>query len=134
MSEKYQNEIEEILRQATELTPASGPKKVKRNPSLAALSRIGRGIGRYLYPNSGRLLFIGLALLVSAVLVSAMFPGPLGPIVWLGLIGFILVYALFFAHPSENPEKLWRGRPIGPIRHPGARSTWWKRIQRRMRS
>ena len=64
-------------------------------------------------------MFIGLALLLSAILVSAMFPGLLGPIVWLSLILFILGYVLFFARPSAGLEKRWRGRVIEQDRPSG---------------
>jgi hypothetical protein len=112
MPERYQREIEEILQHVGESTPTKEPRKDEKNSLLTPLFRIGRGIGNHIYLSSGRLMTIGIALLLSAILVSAMFPGFLGPFVWLGLILFILVYALFFARPSFNTERRWRGRPI----------------------
>ena len=102
MSERYQREIEEILQQVGESTPKKEPRKAEKNSLLAPFSRIGRGIGNLIYLRSGRLMTIGIALLLSAILVSAIFPGLLGPFVWLGLILFILVYALFLPGPASR--------------------------------
>ena len=101
MSERYQREIEEILQQVGESTHTKEPDKAKKNSLLALFSRIGNGIGSVIYLSSRRLMTIGIALLLSAILVSAIFPGLLGPIVWLGLIVFILVYVLFFSRRRE---------------------------------
>ena len=75
-------------------------------------------------------MFIGLALLLSAILVSVIFPGFLGPIVWLSLIFFILGYVLFFARPSAGPEKRWRGRVIEQDRPSPVAGGLWRRVQR----
>ena len=112
MSQRYQREIEEILRQAGESTASNGPSGKKGHPLLASLSRVGRSIGNRVYLNPGRLMFIGLALLLSAVLISAIVPGLVGPIVWSGLILFLLAYVLFFARTKPNVEKRWRGRLV----------------------
>jgi hypothetical protein len=75
-------------------------------------------------------MFIGVVLLLLAIFVSAIFPGLIGPLVWLGLIGFILGYVLFFARPSRSTEKRWRGRLIEPNPPGGRAETWWDRFQR----
>jgi hypothetical protein len=130
MSERYQREIEEILQQVGESTPTKEPGKAEKNSMLAPFSRVGRGIGNLIYLSSRRLVTIGIALLVSAILVSVIFPGLLGPIVWLGLILFILVYALFFARPNPNMEKRWRGRVVEPPPSAGRGNGLWYRFQR----
>ena len=130
MSERYQREIEEILSQAGESAPADRSKKGRGVPLLPPFFRTGRGGGNRAYLTSGRLMFIGLALLLSAILVSAIFPGFLGPIVWLGLIAFILGYVLFFARPSAGPEKRWRGRVIEQDRPSGMGGGWLRGFQR----
>ena len=130
MSERYQREIEEILNQAGESVPADGSKKDRGVPLIPPFFRKGRGTGGRVRFSSGRLMFIGLALLLSAILVSAMFPGLLGPIVWLSLIMFILGYVLFFARPSSGPEKRWRGRVIEQDRSSGMGSGWFSGLQR----
>ena len=133
MSERYQREIEEILQQVGESTPTKEPGKAEKNSLLALFSRIGNGIGSVIYLSSRRLMTIGIALLLSAILVSAIFPGLLGPFVWLGLILFILVYALFFARPSLKMERRWRGRPIELQRPARSAESLWERFQRWLR-
>ena len=73
---------------------------------------------------------IGLILLLAAILASILFPGLLGPIVWLGLIVFILVYVLFFSRPSVNAEQRWRGRPVGPQSSARRGDSSWYRFRR----
>ena len=133
MSERYQREIEEILQQVGESTHTKEPDKAKKNSLLALFSRIGNGIGSVIYLSSRRLMTIGIALLLSAILVSAILPGLLGPFVWLGLILFILVYALFFARPSLKMERRWRGRPIELQPEACRGEGLWDRFQRWLR-
>lgn len=130
MSERYQREIEEILRQVGESTSTKGPEEGRGYPLLSGLSRAGRAIGNRIYLNTGRLMFIGLALLLSAVLISAIVPGVVGPIVWSGLILFILAYALFFARAKPNVEKRWRGRPIDNQSSSWREAGLWGKFQR----
>jgi len=130
MSERYQREIEEILQEVGESTPTTESRKTESDSLLAPLSRIGRSVGNLVYLSSGRLMTICIVLLVSAIFVSVIFPGLLGPIVWLGLIVFILVYALFFAKPSHKTEKLWRGRTIDEPQSAWRGESLWYRIQR----
>lgn len=133
MSERYQREIEEILQQVGESTPPKEPQKAPKNSLLGSLLRTGRGIANHLYLSSRRLTTIGILLLLSAILVSATFPGLLGPFVWVGLILFILVYALFFAHPRLNTEKRWRGRAVEPGPRAVRAEGLWDSFQRWLR-
>ena len=130
MSERYQREIEEILHKVGEPTPTKEPRKARKNSLRATFSRIGMGIGNLIYVSSGRLMTIGIALLLTAILVSAIFPGLLGPFVWLGFILFILVYALFFAKPNLKMEQRWRGRLIEPLSSPLRGEGLWYMFQR----
>ncbi len=127
MSERYQREIEEILQQAGEHTPVKEPERPHRRSPASALGGIGRGVAGLIYRSSSRLLIIGAVLLLLAVLVSVILPGFLGPFVWLGLILFILIYALYFARPGGSPEKRWRGRAIEPT---PSEDSAWTRFQR----
>ena len=129
MSERYQREIEEILGQVGDPKPENKPKRGRTNPILALFSRVGRAVGDRVYLNPGRLMFTALALLLSAILVSAIVPGLIGPIVWVGLILFIMAYALFFARPGAKLEKRWRGRLLGPDSLPSSSETWWVRVK-----
>ena len=133
MSERYQREIEEILNQAGESAPADRSKKGRGIPLIPPFFRKGSGTDRRVHFSSGRLMFIGLALLLSAILVSAMFPGLLGLIMLLSLILFILGYVLFFARPSAGPEKRWRGRVIEQDRPSRMASGWLRGFQRLFR-
>ena len=133
MSERYQREIEEILQEVGDSTPAKESGETKKSSLLALFARIGRGIGNHVYLSSGRLLTMGIVLLLVATFVRAMFPGPLGPFVWLGLILFILIYALFFARPNRSTEKLWRGRPISQQPPTWRGEGLWVRFQRWLR-
>ena len=127
MSERYQREIEEILQQVGESTPTKEPEKPHRKSPLSAFGGIGRGVAGLIYRSSSRLLLIGAVLLLLAVLVSVISPGFLAPFVWLGLILFIMVYALYFARPGSSPEKRWRGRTIEPV---PSEDRAWSRFQR----
>ena len=129
MSELYQREIEEILQQVVESAPDKESKEADRGPLFALLYRIARGIGDAVYLSSGRLMTIGIVLLVAAILVSAILPGLFGPFVWLGLILFILVYAMFFAGPKLKVEKRWRGRPISTPPYDLRGKRLWGRFQ-----
>lgn len=130
MSERYQREIEEILQQVGEATPTKEPRKAGKNSLLSPIFRIGRSIGNLIYLSSRRLMTIGIALLLSAIFVSIIFPGLLGPLVWLGLIIFILVYAMFFARPNLKMDKRWRGRSVDPPSSAWRGEGLWDRLQR----
>lgn len=112
MSERYQREIEEILQQVGESTPVQESEKPSRNSLSSPFASFARGIGNRVYLSPGRFMAIGIILLLSAIFVSAVFPGFVGPFIWLGLIMFILIYAIFFARPNQGSEKRWRGRLI----------------------
>ena len=114
MPERYQREIEEILRQAGESASVRESEEFGGGPLSGRLSRIRRGIGNRIYPSPGRIMFIGACLLLSAVLVNAIAPGLVGLLGWSGLILFVLAYALFFAKPGFRVEKRWRGRVLEP--------------------
>ena len=112
MSEKYRQEIEEILRQAdevlsqegTEPAPPVAPKKryVLRLPRLGSI-----GLPQI---SPGKVMLAAFALFIMAIVLRAT-TGPVMLFVWLGLALFVVAYAMFFARPG-NPslEKRWRGR------------------------
>ena len=149
MPERYQREIEEILQQVGESASVVECKQVEKSSisaqmshsgverkqaekgyMLAQISNLGSSIGNLIYLSSGRLMTIGIVLLLTAMVVSIMFPGLLGPLVWLVLILFILVYALFFARPNPKTEKRWRGRAIEPPASTLGGNNLWYRFQR----
>ncbi len=119
MAERYKREIDEILRQAGEL----GAGKRSR-PSLPRLMWMGltQSLGGKRWSLSpGRVMFIAVALLLSALIMSV----PL--LAWAGLILFIVGYAMFFVHPPKI-EKRWRGQPMD---YSGG--AWWHRLRSRFK-
>ena len=133
MSERYQREIEEILQQVGESASEVEREQAEKGSALAQISRLGSSIGNLIYLSSGRLMTIGIVLLLTAMVVSIMFPGLMGPLIWLVLILFILVYALFFARPNPKTEKRWRGRAIEPLPSTWRGDNLWYRLQRWLR-
>ena len=112
MSERYQREIEEILGDSQELPQGKSLPKERSIARilLAALGRFLGGRGWGLSP--GRIMLGSLGLILIAFLFRASMPGLVAPIAWVGLVVFILGYALFFINPSGSYEKRWRGQVI----------------------
>ncbi|MFH1141078.1 MAG: hypothetical protein V1724_05310 [Chloroflexota bacterium] len=111
MSEKYQREIEEILVNIEDLRShrASQKRRGFLPASRATLGSLVGGRGWHLSP--GRIMLGSLALLLVALLLKSSMPGLVAPMVWTGIVLFILGYALFFINPPSY-EKRWRGNVI----------------------
>ena len=115
MSEKYLQEIEEILKEAEAAPPPekdeSAPPPRTSGRYVLRPPRLGRG--RPLpYLSAGKVGLAAMGILLLALVVG----GAFGP-EWL-FVGFVIgllvvAYLMFFARPSgPNVEKRWRGRPI----------------------
>ena len=128
MSNRYQREIEEILRQAGELGSA------KRSPGqggsiwkLVRLHLVESLGGRTWSLSPGRVMLAAVALLLSALIVRAAVPGLVGPLAWAGLVLFIVGYGMFFVRPAKR-ERRWRAHRIRADQEPKPRSaaehTW----------
>ena len=127
MSERYQREIEEILKQAGEVLPASRSKSRLGIWRLARLY-VGQSLGGKMWSLSpGRVMLIAVSLLLSAVIVSALVPGMVAPLAWAGLLLFIVGYAMIFLKPPKI-EKRWRGQPLDE-----EGDSWWDRIRRKIK-
>ncbi len=112
MSERYQREIEEILGNVEDLRSHRAKSK-ERGFLRAAGSAAGRFLGgRSWRLSPGRIMLGSLVLLLVALLVKGSTPGLVAPIVWTGVVLFILGYALFFVNNPPSYEKRWRGRVI----------------------
>tara|TARA_B100000029_G_C17396021_1_gene895225 strand:+ start:440 stop:769 length:330 start_codon:yes stop_codon:yes gene_type:complete len=107
MAEKYQREIEEILSQIGD-EEFPGPKtpiyNVQSKPRTLLSAIIPKG-------SKWNWLMVA-SLFVSCMVISATVPGIIGPILWLGLILFLVGYTKVFSSASNKEEKRWRGRII----------------------
>ncbi len=125
MSDKYQKEIEEILKRAEEVMPKDRPSSAGKQRgsalnSLGQLSSSGRGFKL----SAGKIMLASLGLLLLALILGAMGMGTMVPLVVAGLILFVIAYALFFVRPGASYEKRWRGRVIEE------QPTPWDRVKR----
>ncbi len=111
MSQKYQREIEEILDNVED--PRSHKAKRERRGFLRVLGAVFVQFigGRGWHISPGRIMLGSLVLLLVALLIKGSMPGLVAPMVWTGIVLFILGYALFFINPPHY-EKRWRGRVI----------------------
>ncbi len=129
MPDKYQDEIEEILRRAGEVAPSDPPEGRAR--SREERSNLARRTRRPAAPRdtTGRVwprLSPGKLLLGGLILfgVSAVLRWTLG--IWVGLGILVVAYLLFFVAPrSFNTDKRWRGRSVDVYERPLDRIKRW---------
>ena len=130
MPEKYQDEIEEILKGIEETEPLPQPRRGQpRQPApddlpmprlepAAESPRSAPSSRRWQTFSPGRVALAGIAILLLGILLAS-FGFPLlffnWPI-WLGLLILVAAYLLFFIRPrsAANRGQYWRGRPIEP--------------------
>lgn len=123
MPDKYQDEIEEILKGIEEEEP---PRPARRTqpiiddmpredrpeaPLYRDQSREGSGpTSRWKHITPGRVALAGFALLILGLALNSV---GFGWLVWLGLLGLAGAYLLFFVRPRPiNRDKVWRGRSV----------------------
>ena len=124
MKDKYQEEIEEILRKAGEPAPDKSARQSERHPEdrprdgrASPRSPVQRpqGSQRRWTISSGKLLVAALALLVIGWASKVL------PLMWIGLIALAAAYLLYFLKPrTMQQEKRWRGRSV----EDGGTSMW----------
>ena len=127
MSEKYKQEIEEILQRAEEVMPG-GPSKTPQKRSEGT----GRGIGLVgrlarrprLKMSASKVMLASFAVLLLAFILSVADVGSVVPLVAAGLVLFVIGYALFFIRSGGSYEKRWRGKVVED--QPSA----WGRVKR----
>ena len=127
MSSKYQREIEEILQRAGNLGSTKGGRRASRQ-SMTQLVwlYVQRSLSGKLWSLSpGRVMLIGLVLLLSTLVVGRFVDGVSGYLAWAGLIISIVGYGMVLAKPPTQ-EKRWRGQLI---EEPG--ESFWDRLRRR---
>ena len=127
MPDRYQKEIEEILRQAGESSQGGEGRRKQSFLGLIWLHVVQSLGGKTWSVTPGRVMLMAIALILSALLVGAVGLGFAGLLGWAGLILFIVGYAMFFIRPPRT-EKRWRGRIIDY-----GRGSWWDHIRRRIR-
>ncbi len=131
MPEKYQDEIEEILKRAGEAVPSDTPKEAERpledRPTLLKDSRAAHSpdhgnVRRWPSITPGKIMLAGLIVFLVGII-------SFWPLIWVGLGMLVVAYLLFFVSPkSISNEKRWRGRVVEE------RRTAWQRVKRWLRS
>ena len=131
MSSKYQREIEEILEKSGDLGSTRAPNRPpEEKESLFRL--VGLYIknalsGKPWSLSPGRVMLIGLLLLLSMLIVMQFVPGIPGLLAWAGLLIFIVGYGMVLAKPPKI-EKRWRGQSMEENGE-----SLWNRFLRRIR-
>lgn len=134
MPEKYQDEIEEILRRAGESAPSETSQErgrerrraVERGPNPARASQEIPEPGpnyRWRLPriSPGKVMLAGAIVLITGIWFW--------PFIWVGLGLLAASYLLFFVTPrSLSHEKRWRGRPVDEVQ------SSWDRIKNWLKS
>ena len=133
MSNKYEKEIEEILKQAEDVLPKDRSEPSTKEPSNPGSNPLRRLTGgRGLKISAGKLMLVSFALLLLAMILGASGVGKVVYLVIAGLILFVIAYALFFVRPGGGSpsgyEKRWRGRVIEDS------PSLWDRLKRWLRS
>jgi hypothetical protein len=131
MTEKYQDEIEEILRRAGEAAPTEPSEERERARAVEGgvssvsstqeqLPLPGPSVQRRMPRLSpGKLLLAGIV-----VFLLGAFAWPPG--IWIGLGMVVVAYLLFFVTPrSMSGEKWWRGKRMDEIQSPWDRVKNW---------
>mgnify|MGYP001191181575 CR=1 FL=1 len=126
MPEKYQKEIEEILRQAGEMTPSRRGRKPGPGVWQAAKLYAAQSLGGKAWSlSAGRILVVAICLLLLAAIFSRIVPGIGAPLALAALLLGIGGYGMLLAKPRKL-EKRWRGQTLDE-----GGTSWWDRIRRK---
>jgi hypothetical protein len=136
MQDKYEKEIEEILKNAGEVAPeqsrSESEKPLEDRPRAARRAveanepevTYSPSSGRWPTITPGKILITGLVVFIVAALLQ------IWVLIWMGLALLVFGYLLFFITPRNiNMEKRWRGESIEET--PGS---LWDRIKRWIKS
>ena len=135
MSDKYQKEIEEILRNAGEVAPDEAvgemerpledrPKAQQRPPRSNQAPVPYQPRGRWPSITPGKILMAGLIVIIITTLFK------FWVLIWLGLAMLVVGYLLFFIGPRNvSIEKRWRGELLED-----APESPWDRVKRWIKS
>ena len=112
MPNRYESEIEDILRQADDLISDQEAQTDEQRRDQLRASLLLEKV-RALKISPSRIMMTGICLFLIALILM-----PMGitttPLVWGGLALLIVAYLLFFILPKSDRgyEKRWRGRVI----------------------
>jgi len=118
MQDKYQKEIEEILKNAGEIVPDESGREVERplEDRPRALRQAAEASrpksyetprGRWPTITPGKILMTGLVVFIITALLQ------IWVLIWVGLALLVFGYMLFFITPRNiNMEKRWRGESL----------------------
>ena len=136
MQDKYQKEIEEILKNAGEVAPeqsrSESEKPLEDRPRAAQRAAEANkpevtyspSAGGWPTITPGKILITGLVVFIVTALLQ------IWVLIWVGLALLVFGYLLFFITPRNiNMEKRWRGESIETP--PGSS---WDRIKRWIKS
>ena len=121
MQDKYQKEIEEILKNAGEILPEESgrekekpledrPQSVRQAEAASLPTPYISTKGRWPTVTPGKILMTGLVVFVVTALLQ------IWVLIWVGLALLVFGYLLFFITPrSISMEKRWRGESIEDV-------------------
>ena len=126
MADRYQREIEEILRKAGDVAPPVAPSPRKAGLRRLIWTNIKQSLaGKPLSFTPGRAMLAAVLLLLAALVLNSVGVGPVALVALAGLILFIVAYGMFFIRPPK-PQKRWRGQVIEEEKNGGP----WDRFRR----
>lgn len=117
MPDQYQREIEDILKKAEAQAPLPKPQSSRQSLRSLVWRYARQSMSGSDWPISpGKLMLTAGALLLVALVLRAT---PAVWLAWVGLVVFIIAYAMFFIKPSKranggarSTRKMWRGNYI----------------------
>ena len=127
MSERYKEEIEDILRQVGDSSSSSNRRFYGERFFKFALMRISQSLqGGAWSLRPGRVMLLSVVVFVSAVIAGVFSSGLGAPLGWIGFVLFVAAYVMFLSRsPKVDYEKRWRGRTMEYVS-----KSWWDRVRR----
>ena len=109
MGNRYEREIEDILKQAGEAAPRRSSASL---PVLVWRSAVRPLRGRSAPFSPGRVMLAGVVFLLATLLFRTFLPWVVAPLAVAGVVLFVVGYGMFFVKPRQQQEKRWRGQVI----------------------
>jgi len=124
MSNRYQREIEDILSQVNDATPAD--EEGGKRGQLRQKSLLRAPVKKHRWSlSNGRLMLMGVGLLVLSLPIGAIVPALAAPAALLGIALLIVAYIAFFSKPRSRSGKMWRGESIEDAPTGGGLRRFW---------